>query len=118
MDSIHMICPHCGFEMDVSLRGRPSSMVVCVCAQCKAPLMCFEGEIFELDREEFQNLRRKLAPVVEALLMKAEAESPVPESAPLVMQEAPLGAITKSDVTDILIDLETCKDVSEFIERL
>jgi hypothetical protein len=108
--------------MDVALRGKPSSMVVCVCAQCKAPLMCFDGEVFELDREEFQNLRRKLAPVVEALLMRAQAESSVSEpqsqSQPRVMEDSPLGAITKSDVTDILIDLETCKDVSEFIERM
>ncbi len=84
--------------------------------------MCFDGEVFELDREEFQNLRRKLAPVVEALLMRAQAESSVSEpqsqSQPRVMEDSPLGAITKSDVTDILIDLETCKDVSEFIERM
>src|SRR5574344_1267370 len=41
MDSMHLTCPHCGFTMDVSLRGKPSAMVVCVCSRCKAPLMCY-----------------------------------------------------------------------------
>lgn len=80
--------------------------------------MCFDGDVFELDREEFQNLRRKLAPVVEALLVKAEVDSSLSEPQPLSASQAPLGVITKSDVTDLLIDLETCKDVSEFIERM
>src|SRR5574344_2014995 len=110
MDSMHLTCPHCGFTMDVSLRGKPSAMVVCVCSRCKAPLMCYEGEVYELDRDEFQNLRRKLTPVLDALLSKAQEGASV--------ESASLGAISKSDVEDLTIDLETSQDVSDFINRI
>ena len=55
-----MTCPHCGLSMDVLLRGKPSSMIVFICSRCKSPLMRYEGEIFELDHEEFESLRKKL----------------------------------------------------------
>ncbi|MFA6623554.1 MAG: hypothetical protein WCS54_05530 [Fibrobacteraceae bacterium] len=120
---MHLTCPHCGFTMDVSLRGKPSAMVVCVCSRCKAPLMCYEGEVYELDRDEFQNLRRKLTPVLDALLSKAQegasarmVEAVPKEAAPV--ESASLGAISKSDVEDLTIDLETSQDVSDFINRI
>lgn len=125
-----MICPHCGNEMDVALQGKPSSMIVCVCGKCKAPLVSLDGDVFELDREEFQTLRKKLSHVVDALVANAEAtqvnnskmeskQVNAQISSPKVQPPAfPHTAISKADVDDLRIDLETCKDVSEFIDRL
>lgn len=120
---MHLTCPHCGFTMDVSLRGKPSAMVVCVCSRCKAPLMCYEGEIYELDRDEFQNLRSKLTPVLDALLSKAQegASARMVEAAPkeaAPVESSSLGVISKSDVEDLTIDLEISQDVSDFIDRI
>src|SRR5574344_810679 len=123
MDSMHLTCPHCGFTMDVSLRGKPSAMVVCVCSRCKAPPLCYEGEVYELDRDEFQNLRRELTPELDASLSNAQegASARMREAAPkeaAPVEAASLGAISKSDVEVLTIDLETSQDVSDFINRI
>ncbi|MDR1759887.1 MAG: hypothetical protein LBR60_05100 [Fibrobacter sp.] len=132
---IKMTCPHCGLHMNVSLKGKPSAMIVFVCSHCHSPLMRFENEVFELDREEFAVLRKKLSRIVDALLEKSnenftpaergiEDEKFGLESAELVPMfvteevPAPEGFISDSEISDLLIDLETCNDVSDFIKRL
>lgn len=118
---MHIKCPHCGNEMDVSLQGKKSSMVVCVCGRCKSPLVTLDGDVFELDREEFHALRKKLARVVDALRNCAESGNVVPpisERRENVRETENVDRISKEDVDNLKIDLETCKDVSEFIDRL
>ena len=127
--------------MDVSLHGKQSSLVVCVCGRCKSPLITMEGEVFELDREEFHTLRKKLTRVVDALRESAEMHhdifpllNKVREAAAAreleALQSAPHPAppsaekntktdkISQEDLDNLRIDLETCKDVSDFIDRL
>jgi hypothetical protein len=127
--------------MDVSLHGKKSSLVVCVCGRCKSPLITMDGDVFELDREEFQTLRKKLARVVDALRENAEthqdispllekareaAEASEQEALETAPQPEPSSAennakadkISKEDLDNLRIDLETCKDVSDFIDRL
>lgn len=137
-----MTCPHCGLHMDVSLKGKPTSMIVFVCARCKVPLMRYGEEVFELDREEFSFLRKKLSRIVDALIEKIDDSVAIPGPFPDLNQEVenlsevsnnaePIleellssestsvsGVITESDISDILIDLETCEDVSDFIARI
>ncbi len=122
MDEMHIKCPHCGNEMEVSLQGKKSSMVVCVCGRCKSPLITIDGEVFELDREEFHSLRKKLSRVVDALRECVDPERnalpPIGRHEEISRPENDAGRISKEDVDNLKIDLETCKDVSEFIERL
>lgn len=139
MEEMHIRCPHCGNEMEVSLHGKKSSLVVCVCGHCKRPLISIDGEVFELDGEEFHMLRKKLTRVVDALRESVEthqdispllekareaAENSILEDSRLAVDEVPSPSaskadkISKEDVDNLRIDLETCKDVSEFIDRL
>ncbi len=122
MDEMHIKCPCCGNEMDVSLQGKKSSMVVCVCGRCKSPLMTFDGDVFELDREEFHALRKKLSKVVDALRectgSERSALSPIGCREEIFRSETNADRISKEDIDNLKIDLETCKDVSEFIDRL
>lgn len=127
--------------MDVSLHGKKSSLVVCVCGRCKSPLITMEGEVFELDREEFHTLRKKLTRVVDALRESAEMHhdifpllnkvreaaaaselealqsAPHPEP-PFAEKNTKTDKISQEDLDNLRIDLETCKDVSDFIDRL
>ncbi len=122
MDEMHIKCPHCGNEMEVALQGKKSSMVVCVCGRCKSPLVTLDGDVFELDREEFHSLRKKLSKVVDALRECADTGRnilPFGDSHEGVScAETGSGRISKEDIDNLKIDLETCKDVSEFIDRL
>lgn len=122
MDEMHIKCPHCGNEMDVSLQGKKSSMVVCVCGRCKSPLVSLDGDVFELDREEFHSLRKKLSKVVDALKecvgSERSALPPIGRHEEISRPETNAGRISKEDIDNLKIDLETCKDVSEFIDRL
>ncbi len=124
MDEMHIKCPHCGNEMDVSMQGKKSSLVVCVCGRCKSPLFTMDGEVFELDREEFQTLRKKLNRVVNALRECVETRQEISSHIEGVLQKAKerefaaKEAITKEDIDNLRIDLETCQDVSEFIEKM
>lgn len=91
---------------------------------------------FELDREEFQSLRKRLSRVVDVLresvelrretLSLTEHLRELQNSVPSENREAPASEdvalrsdkITQEDVDNLQIDLETCKDVSEFIDRM
>ena len=122
MDEMHIKCPHCGNEMEVALQGKKSSMVVCVCGRCKSPLVTLDGEVFELDREEFHSLRKKLSKVVDALRECAGSNRNVlpfiDRREEVSRDETNADRISKEDIDNLKIDLETCKDVSEFIDRL
>lgn len=118
MNEMHVKCPHCGKEMDIELHGKPSSCAVFVCKSCDAPLMLFEdGEVFELDREEFRTLCKKLAKTLATLRESAERiAAALPEIGP--EKKTPAAKISQEDIDNLRIDLETCKDVSEFIDKL
>ena len=131
MEELHIKCPCCGNEMEVTLRGKKSSLVLCVCGHCKSPLMMMEGEVFELDREEFRGLRQKLARVVDALRESVETHqdvvTPLLEKA-LAREEAKkntdekaqshTGKISQEEVDKLRKELDNCVDVSDFIDKL
>lgn len=116
MESIRMTCPHCGLNMDVCLRGKPSSMIVFICSRCHSPLMRYEGEIFELDHEEFESLRKKLSSVLDALV---EESSEINREG---LAEIPLwnsdDSITPEAVDEMLKLLDESQDVDDFINQI
>ncbi|WP_290942878.1 hypothetical protein [Fibrobacter sp.] len=61
-------CPHCGTKFKVQVDGDFSNMMVFPCARCQTPLMCYHGEISELDREEFAKLRQRLSKVLDVVM--------------------------------------------------
>ena len=65
---MHIECPHCGTKFKVQVDGDFSNMMVFPCARCQTPLMCYHGEISELDREEFAKLRQRLSKVLDVVM--------------------------------------------------
>ncbi len=61
-------CPHCGTKFKVQIDGDFSNMMVFPCARCQTPLMCYHGEVSELDREEFAKLRQRLSKVLDVVM--------------------------------------------------
>lgn len=70
MENLHIECPHCGASFDVELQGESANMMVFCCAKCKTPLMYCHGEVGELDRDEFANLRKRLTRAIDAAVSR------------------------------------------------
>ena len=68
MSEMDIECPHCGTKFKVQIDGDFSNMMVFPCARCQTPLMCYHGEISELDREEFAKLRQRLSKVLDVVM--------------------------------------------------
>ena len=68
MSEMDIECPHCGTKFKVQVDGDFSNMMVFPCARCQTPLMCYLGEISELDREEFTKLRQRLSKVLDVVM--------------------------------------------------
>ena len=68
MSEMDIECPHCGTKFKVQVDGDFSNMMVFPCARCQTPLMCYHGEVSELDREEFTKLRQRLSKVLDVVM--------------------------------------------------
>ena len=68
MSEMDIECPHCGTKFRVQIDGDFSNMMVFPCARCQTPLMCYHGEVSELDREEFSRLRQRLSKVLDVVM--------------------------------------------------
>ena len=68
MSEMDIECPHCGTKFRVQIDGDFSNMMVFPCARCQTPLMCYHGEVSELDREEFARLRQRLSKVLDVVM--------------------------------------------------
>ena len=80
MSEMHIECPHCGTKFKVQIAGDFSNMMVFPCARCQTPLMCYHGEVSELDREEFSKLRERLSKVLEVVIKQDSTVSEVANS--------------------------------------
>lgn len=80
MSEMHIECPHCGTKFKVQIDGDFSNMMVFPCARCQTPLMCYHGEVSELDREEFSKLRERLSKVLEVVIKQDSSASEVANS--------------------------------------
>ena len=68
MSEMDIECQHCGTKFKVQIDGDFSNMMVFPCARCQTPLMCYHGEVSELDREEFTKLRQRLSKVLDVVM--------------------------------------------------
>ncbi len=102
-NTVCLVCPHCGLKMELLVeQERTPSMMVFICARCKEPLMRYGGEVFDLEKAEFANLRKKLAPLISNLLAESRPREP----------------LSKDSVNEMLALLDSCQDVSEFIDQI
>lgn len=70
MSNLHIECPHCGASFELELQGEKANMMVFSCARCQTPLMYCHGEVGELDKDEFANLRKKLTRAIDAAVSR------------------------------------------------
>lgn len=92
MSSLRIDCPHCGSSFEVQIEGEPSNMMVFCCARCKTPLMYFHGEISELDREEFANLRKRLTRALDAVAKHDSGMAEVANAIRQIVEESEIRA--------------------------
>lgn len=78
--------------------------------------MRYEGEVFELDREEFQTLRKKLSSVLNALVEEAiePKDAELSEGAIWGSSES----ISSEAVDEMIKILDDCVDVDDFINQI
>lgn len=128
MQNLHFNCPHCQYQIDVALDER-SSILVMACAQCKTPLMYCHGDVFEVDSMEVGELQQKHLKAVRGYLKVHDLESPALGVRRSPMTQLPPAThrkgepvldhgISREDIMDLRIDLETIDDVDEFLRRL
>ena len=126
MARIHFTCPRCGAETEIQLESN-ASLLLLSCGQCRCPLMYFAGQAFEIDESEFTHLQGKQMKAVEGFLKlhknhTASVAASGPSQALPVTHKAgePIRdyAIAPDDITDLIIDLQTCEDVDDFLKRL
>lgn len=80
MSNLHIDCPHCGASFDLELQGEKANMMVFSCARCGTPLMYCHGEVGELDKDEFANLRKKLTRAIDAAVSRDGNLAPVADA--------------------------------------
>lgn len=126
MSEMDIECPHCGTKFKVQIDGDFSNMMVFPCARCQTPLMCYHGEVSELDREEFARLRQRLSKVLDVVMRQDGTVGEVANSLKKLVdvsnarageraQEHP--AIT-DDVLDVLQKDLADLDVDAFLSKL
>jgi hypothetical protein len=104
-------------------------VIVMNCAHCKTPLMYYYGEVFEVDRIAMGDMQQKQLKAVQGFLKvrgqllptsaRAEQDSkPGDHGTHNAGEPVRDTAISKDDILDLMIDLETCQDVDEFLRRL
>lgn len=125
MSEIHIECPHCGTSFNVQIEGEASSMMVFPCAKCQVPLMYYHGQISELDREEFANLRKRLSKVLEVVLKQEGSVSEVADSLKKMVDDStaraeerkPQVALSDDTLNDLQKNLADL-DVDSFLDKL
>ena len=119
-------CPHCGTKFKVQIDGDFSNMMVFPCARCQTPLMCYHGEVSELDREEFAKLRQRLSKVLDVVMRQDGTVGEVANTLKKLVdvsnsraeeREQNHAAITDDVLDSLQKDLNEM-DVDEFLKRI
>lgn len=97
MSDLRIDCPHCGSSFEVQIEGEPSNMMVFCCARCKTPLMYFHGEVSELDREEFANLRKRLTRALDAVAKQDSGMAEVAKAIRQIVEESEFRAEERAE---------------------
>lgn len=127
MNELHIDCPHCGASFEVQIEGDFSNMMVFPCAKCQTPLMCYHGEISELDCEEFDGLRKRLSKVLDVVMKQDGSVREVADSLKKMVDESNAraevrGQSSESSISDESLDMLQKNlaemDADEFLNNL
>jgi len=124
-------CPHCNKTFDVFLSSN-ASMVILNCPLCVTPLIYYKTRCFVLSKHQIDKIRksRQDTTVLKILhsIAREEPQSCREHGAILPMGKYMVpaaacgtygdGHITKDDIVNLRIDLETCVDSREFIKKI
>jgi len=124
-------CPHCNKTFDVFLSSN-ASMVILNCPLCVTPLIYYKTRCFVLSKHQIDRIRKsRQDTTVLKILHSIAREEPQSwrqheEAVPVGKYMVPAtacrsygnGHITRDDIVNLRIELETCIDSKEFIARL
>ena len=124
MEPIQIKCPCCSEEASLSL-DVPAEMVLFNCHKCNASLLYIHGETLEVDEVQMEKFSNKSFESVDAYLNSSPAQITQGSRNPkiikarhLVGEELLDHVVTKNEITDLIIDIETASCVQEFIDKM
>jgi hypothetical protein len=132
-------CPHCNKTFKVFLSSN-ASMVILNCPLCMTPLIYYKTRCFVLSKHQIDRIRKSKQDTTVLKILHSIAREDPPQqalrrhSATLRCTAAPVpvgkyiapgagfsggnSTITRDDVINLRIDLETCADSKQFLERI
>jgi hypothetical protein len=132
-------CPHCNKTFDVFLSSN-ASMVILNCPLCLTPLIYYKTRCFVLSKNQIDRIRKSRQDTTvlkilhsiareepQSLHRRATARRGVADEVPVSKYIAPRAGfgsssssshITRDDIINLKIELETCSDCGQFIERI
>ena len=134
--TITIECPHCKKSFEVLLSNN-ASMIILSCPACSVPLIYYKTRCFMLNRNQIDRIRKsRRDTTVLKILHRISQEQPRAGFAEYVSGGRPLvhccpdlyatiasfsqseNFITRDDIINLRIELETCADSGQFIERM
>jgi hypothetical protein len=130
-------CPHCNKTFNVFLSSN-ASMVILNCPLCTTPLIYYKTRCFVLSKHQIERIRKsRQDTTVLKILHSIAREEPQSwrEHETLGRRDGPRmpvgkyittparcgtsgSAITRDDIINLRIELETCADSKQFLERI
>lgn len=128
---ISLKCPYCGQQSEIML-STGASMILLNCPGCLKPLIYHKHRCFMLNRRQVKQLEsapgefalhRMLEKIVRSRMRSVPAASSAKKQArwgtpPKWARDIARTEISRDDITNLRIDLETCPDSSLFIEKM
>ncbi len=134
--TIAIECPHCGKPFEVLLSNN-ASMIILGCPLCSAPLIYYKTRCFMLNRNQIDRIRKsRRDTTVLKILHSITKEQPGAMCSQRARGVLSLSArasgrcvapamfshcdeyITRDDIINLRIELETCADSGQFIDRM
>jgi hypothetical protein len=131
-------CPHCNKTFDVFLSNN-ASMVILNCPLCLTPLIYYKTRCFVLSKNQIDRIRKSRQDTTVLKILhsiareeprswhqRATARRDSTDGVPVGKYIAPraefrtfgVDNITRDDVINLRIELETCSDCGQFIEKM
>lgn len=130
MKPLYVKCPHCK-EVSELFLGSEAYMIVLNCPSCNSALMYYYGKTFEIDESEIEKIQGNLQmTTVQGILKNINAREGSKNQTSLIVKPAEQRATHKAgapvrdihiatdDITNLKIDLNTSKDVNDFIKGI
>ncbi len=128
--TLNIECPSCAesYRLFLSIN---TSMVILDCPMCYTSIIYFKGQTFLLSKNQLERIKNcKVESNVLKILQKITAEGTkvhcrqgrvqryrgVEKHLPIIRSS--LDHISHDDIINLRIELETCRDTAEFIERI